>query len=135
MKCSGENVVIRGIVREVSCFPLHFMLYRVNLDYFSDSVFHVILFFSNTVHIHICLIFCWIFSIYPTGQMFPFILSASASEFHKYALQQLSPTVSGGVIHRRPITGGRYHSCVSLGRWSVENQSNRSANRKSPKEN
>ena len=26
MKCSGENVILRGIVHVVSCFPLHFML-------------------------------------------------------------------------------------------------------------
>ena len=38
MKCSGDNVILRGIVHVVSCFPLHFMLYRGNLDYFSDSV-------------------------------------------------------------------------------------------------
>ena len=25
MKCSVENVILRGIVHEVSCFPLHFM--------------------------------------------------------------------------------------------------------------
>ena len=30
MKCSGENVILRGIFHEVSCFPLHFMLYREN---------------------------------------------------------------------------------------------------------
>ena len=38
MKCSGENVILRGIFHVVSCFPLHFMLYRGNFDYFSDSV-------------------------------------------------------------------------------------------------
>ena len=38
MKCSGENVIQRGIFHVVSCFPLHFMLYRGNLDYFLDSV-------------------------------------------------------------------------------------------------
>ena len=38
MKCSGENVILRGIFHVVSCFPIHFMLYRRNLDYFSDSV-------------------------------------------------------------------------------------------------
>ena len=38
MKFSVENVILRGIVHVVSCFPLHFMLYRGNLDYFSDSV-------------------------------------------------------------------------------------------------
>ena len=37
MKYSGENVIQRGILHVVSCFPLHFMLYRGNLDYFSDS--------------------------------------------------------------------------------------------------
>ena len=36
MKCSRENVILRGIVHVVSCFPLHFMLYRGNLDYFSE---------------------------------------------------------------------------------------------------
>ena len=38
MKCSGENAILRGIFHVVSCFPLHFMLYLGNLDYFSDSV-------------------------------------------------------------------------------------------------
>ena len=38
MKCSEEKVILRGIFHVVSCFPLHFMLYRGNLDYFSDSV-------------------------------------------------------------------------------------------------
>ena len=38
MKCSGENVILRGIFLIVSCFPLHFMLYRGKLDGFSNSV-------------------------------------------------------------------------------------------------
>ena len=38
MKCSGENVILSGIFHVVSCFHLHFMLYRGNLDFFSDSV-------------------------------------------------------------------------------------------------
>ena len=38
MKCSGENLILREKVHVVSCFPLHFMLYRGNLDCFSDSV-------------------------------------------------------------------------------------------------
>ena len=38
MKCSVENIIQRGIFPVVSCFPLHFMLYRGNLVYFSDSV-------------------------------------------------------------------------------------------------
>ena len=37
MKCNGKNVILRGIFHVVSCFPLHFMLYRGNLDYFLDS--------------------------------------------------------------------------------------------------
>ena len=41
MKCSGENVILRGIFHVVSCFPLHFMLYRENLNYFSYSVYNV----------------------------------------------------------------------------------------------
>ena len=38
MKCSGGNVILRGIVHAVSGFPLHFMLYRGNLDCFSNRV-------------------------------------------------------------------------------------------------
>ena len=38
MKCSGENVLLRGIFPVLSRFPLHFLLYRGNLDYFSESV-------------------------------------------------------------------------------------------------
>ena len=40
MKCSGENVILRGIFQVVSGFPLHFMIYRENLDCFSNSVRH-----------------------------------------------------------------------------------------------
>ena len=36
--CSRENLILRGKFQVVSCFPLHFMLYRGNLDYFLDSV-------------------------------------------------------------------------------------------------
>ena len=41
MKCSGENVILRGIfhIHIISRFPLHFMLYRGNLDYFLDGVY------------------------------------------------------------------------------------------------
>ena len=39
MKCSGENVILCGLFHVVSCFTLHFILYRGNLDYFSDSVY------------------------------------------------------------------------------------------------
>ena len=45
MKRSRENLTVslhdglRGIVHMVSCFPLHFMLCRGNLDYFSGSVY------------------------------------------------------------------------------------------------
>ena len=38
MKCCGENLILRGIFHVVSYFPLHFMLYRGNLDYFLHSV-------------------------------------------------------------------------------------------------
>ena len=38
MKCSGENVILRGIFRVLSCFPLHFLLYRGNFDCFSNRV-------------------------------------------------------------------------------------------------
>ena len=39
MKCSGGNVILRGIFHVVLCFPLNFMLYRGNLYYFSNSPF------------------------------------------------------------------------------------------------
>ena len=39
MKCSGVNQILRGIFHGVSRFPLHFMLYRANVEYFSNSVF------------------------------------------------------------------------------------------------
>ena len=38
MKCSGENEILRGICPVVSGFPLHFLIYRGNVDYFLDSV-------------------------------------------------------------------------------------------------
>ena len=41
MKCSRENVILRGIFNVVSGFPLHFMLYRENLDCFSNSACEV----------------------------------------------------------------------------------------------
>ena len=34
MKCSGENVILRGIVHVVSGFDLHFIFYSGNLDCF-----------------------------------------------------------------------------------------------------
>ena len=37
MKCSGVNVILRGIFHVVSRFPQHFKLYRGKLDYFSNS--------------------------------------------------------------------------------------------------
>ena len=52
MKCSKENVILQGIFHVVPRFPLHFMLYRGNLDYFSDSVVYNFtvskFFFQNT---------------------------------------------------------------------------------------
>ena len=38
MKCSGDNVILRGIVNVVSGFHPHFMFYRGNLDCFSNRV-------------------------------------------------------------------------------------------------
>ena len=38
MKCSGENVILRGIFHVLSRFSLHFMLYRGNLDCFYNRV-------------------------------------------------------------------------------------------------
>ena len=38
MKCSGDNVILRGIVHVVSGFHPHFMFYRGNLDCFSNRV-------------------------------------------------------------------------------------------------
>ena len=38
MKSSRENMILREIVHVVSGFPLQFMLYRGNLDCFSNSV-------------------------------------------------------------------------------------------------
>ena len=49
MKCSGENEILRGIFHVVSGFPLHFMLYRGNLDYFLDSAIGVGVHIINTV--------------------------------------------------------------------------------------
>ena len=40
MNCSGENEILRGIFRVVSRFPLHFVLYLGNFDFFLDSVGH-----------------------------------------------------------------------------------------------
>ena len=37
-ECSNENWTLGGIFRVVSRFPLHFVLYRGNLDYLWDSV-------------------------------------------------------------------------------------------------
>ena len=36
MKCCVENEILRGIFRVVSRFPLHFVFYLENLDYFFD---------------------------------------------------------------------------------------------------
>ena len=42
---AGGNVILRGIFHVVSCFPLNFMLYHENLDYFSDSVWRLVLYY------------------------------------------------------------------------------------------
>ena len=36
-KCSGENKILKGIFCVASRFPLHFVLYLENFDYFLDS--------------------------------------------------------------------------------------------------
>ena len=52
MKCSEESVILRGILHAVSRLPLHVMLYRGNLDCFSDSVYPLIaLKYAHTVHL------------------------------------------------------------------------------------
>ena len=38
MRRNGENEILRGIFHVLSRFPLHFMLYCENFDYFSNSV-------------------------------------------------------------------------------------------------
>ena len=38
IKCSGEKVILPGIIHVVSSFLLHFILYRGNVDYVLDSV-------------------------------------------------------------------------------------------------
>ena len=38
MKCSGGNVILRGIFHVVSGFTLHYMLNRGNLDCFFNSI-------------------------------------------------------------------------------------------------
>ena len=50
MKCSGENVIPRGIFHAVSCFPLHFMLYRGNSD--SQSIYIKFTEIKETEHRH-----------------------------------------------------------------------------------
>ena len=47
MKCSGENLILRGIFHVVSRFPLLFMLYRGNLDCFSNRVSKIFVIYSN----------------------------------------------------------------------------------------
>ena len=68
MKCSGENVLLRGIFHVVSCFPLHFMLYRGNLDCFSNSVQSLCVFyqytFINKFGLLLLYIFCAPFYVY-----------------------------------------------------------------------
>ena len=49
LKCTGEKVLLGGILHVESCFPLHFMLYRGNLDYFSDSTDPEPTFYINAI--------------------------------------------------------------------------------------
>ena len=49
MKCSKENVILRGIFHVASCFPLHFMLYRGYFYYFLDRAATAAFNFAFTV--------------------------------------------------------------------------------------
>ena len=42
MKCSGGNVILHVQLYIVSSFSLHFLLYRGNLDCYSNSVIHLL---------------------------------------------------------------------------------------------
>ena len=59
MKCSGENVILREIVHVVSGFPLHFMLYRGNLDCFSKRDVTIM------SRIHRSLLLLWFIKAWP----------------------------------------------------------------------
>ena len=50
MKYSGGNVILRGIFHVVSGCPLHFMLYRGNLDCFSSRVEQYVNVLTNLVN-------------------------------------------------------------------------------------
>ena len=65
-KCCGENEILRRIFRVVFRFPLYFLLYLGNLDYFLDSV--CILY--NEVHVHV--------AILETSFVVPFLVAASS---------------------------------------------------------
>ena len=69
MKCSGENVTLCGIFHVVSRFPLHFMLYRGNLDCFSNRVLYTLQYIQyslrNTIHnASLCGICCLVMWLY-----------------------------------------------------------------------
>ena len=53
MKCSGENLILRGIFHVVSRFPLLFMLYRGNSESFSNRVY------NKQMHQPICQLRAW----------------------------------------------------------------------------
>ena len=42
-------MILRGIFHVLSRFPLHFMLYRGNLDYLSNSVEHVLYYVRDSI--------------------------------------------------------------------------------------
>ena len=44
-----ENLILRGIFLTVSRFPLHYMLYRGNLDYFSKRAVSSTFFLENSI--------------------------------------------------------------------------------------
>ena len=51
MKCSVKNEILYGIFRVVSRFPLPFLLYLGNVDYFLDSAFPFFPALENVMHI------------------------------------------------------------------------------------
>ena len=61
-------MILRGIFHIVSRFPLHFMLYRVNLDYFLDRIkFDSVPSYSTTlgiVYTMYCTMYCTLYCIF-----------------------------------------------------------------------
>ena len=93
MKCSGEDVILRGIFYVVFRFPLHFMLYRGNLDYLLDSAYIMYLCTMYSVH-------CTVYSTRRQCERIPVIDSEQGGqqvghdqhqgeEYHVYNIHQV----------------------------------------------